>query len=165
MVFIDASFTNNANNTLQISFIIAIADNSSSMNIVYWSSIKCKRVTRSVLASKLYAIAHRFNHGAVLKSTIEKILQVELPLILYIDSKSLYKYLIKLGSTQEKRLMVNLIYLRQLYKRRIITEIKWINGDLNPIDAIIKANACNALRNLINTNIINLNTKEWVERG
>jgi len=69
------------------------------MNIVYWSSIKCKRVTRLVLASKLYAMAHRFDYGAVLKSIIEKILQVELPLILCIDSKSLYKYLIKLGST------------------------------------------------------------------
>jgi len=61
--------------------------------------------------------------------------------------------------------MVNLTYLRQLYKRRIITEIKWINGNSNPIDAIIKANAYNALRNLININTINLNTKEWVERG
>jgi len=61
--------------------------------------------------------------------------------------------------------MVNLMCLHQLYKRCIITEIKWINGDLNPIDAITKANACNALRNLIDINTINLNTKEWVERG
>jgi len=61
--------------------------------------------------------------------------------------------------------MVNLICLRQLYKRRIITEIKWINGNLNPIDIMTKANTYNALRNLININIINLNTKEWVERG
>jgi len=44
-------------------------------------------------------------------------------------------------------------------------EIKWINGDLNPIDIIIKANAYNVLRNLVNINTINLNTKEWVERG
>ena len=61
--------------------------------------------------------------------------------------------------------MVNLIYLRQLYKRRMITEIKWIDGDLNPIDVITKANAYNALRNLVDINTINLNTKEWVERG
>jgi len=61
--------------------------------------------------------------------------------------------------------MVNLICLRQLYKRYIITEIKWINGNLNPIDVMTKANACNTLRNLININTINLNTKEWVERG
>jgi len=99
MVFIDAFFANNANNTSQISFIIVIADNSGSINIVYWSSIKCKRVTYLVLASELYAMAYRFDHGAVLKSIIEKILQVELLLILYTDSKSLYKCLVKLGST------------------------------------------------------------------
>jgi len=74
MVFIDASFANNADNTSQIGFIIAIADNSGSINIIYWSSIKCKRVTRLVLASKLYVMAYRFDHGAVLKSMIEKIL-------------------------------------------------------------------------------------------
>ena len=44
-------------------------------------------------------------------------------------------------------------------------EIKWINSNLNPIDIIIKANTYNVLRNLININIINLNTKKWVERG
>ena len=47
----------------------------------------------------------------------------------------------------------------------MIIKIKQIDSDLNPIDAIIKANAYNALRNLIDTNTINLNTKEWVERG
>ena len=56
--------------------------------------------------------------------------------------------------------MVNLIYLCQLYKRHIITEIKWINSNLNPIDIITKVNAYNTLRNLINTNTINLNIKE-----
>jgi hypothetical protein len=74
VVFTDASFANNANNTSQIGFIIVIADNSGSANIVYWSSIKCKRVTYLVLASKLYVMAYGFNYGAVLKSIIEKIL-------------------------------------------------------------------------------------------
>ena len=110
-------------------------------------------------------MAHRFNYGAVLKSIIEKILQVEFPLVLCTDSKSLYKCLVKLGSTQEKKLIVDLMYLCQLYKRYIIMEIKWINGDLNPTDAMTKVNACNALRNLVDTNTINLNTKEWVERN
>ena len=88
-------------------------------------------------------MAHGFDHGAVLKSTIEKILQMELPLVLCTDSKSLYECLVKLGSTQEKRLMVDLMCLRQSYERRMITEIKWIDGDSNPADAMTKANACN----------------------
>ena len=35
IVFIDTSFANNINNTSQIGFIIIIANNSSSANIVY----------------------------------------------------------------------------------------------------------------------------------
>ena len=67
-------------------------------------------------------MAHGFNHGAVIKATIEKILQISLPLILCTDSKSLYDCLVKLGTTQEKRLMVDLMCLRQSYERRLITE-------------------------------------------
>ncbi len=73
--------------------------------------IKYKRVTRSVLASELYRIAHGFDYAAVLKSTIKKIVQNDLLLVIYTDSKSLYEYLVKLGTTYEKRLIVNLIYL------------------------------------------------------
>jgi len=43
---------------------------------------------------------------------IDKVLEIEVPLVIYIDSKSLYEYLVKLGTTREKRLMINVIYLR-----------------------------------------------------
>lgn len=78
------------------------------------------------MVSELYAIAHGFDVGAVLKATIEGILGLKGPLLMILctDSKSLYEYLVKLGTTQEKRLIVDLICLRQLYERRQITEIK-----------------------------------------
>jgi len=38
--------------------------------------------------------------------------------------------------------MVNLICLRQAYKRREITEVKWISSGDNPVDAITKAKLC-----------------------
>ena len=60
--------------------------------------MKYKRVTRSVLASKLYSIAHGFNISGLVKSIINKALEIEVPLVIYIDSKSLYKYLVKLGT-------------------------------------------------------------------
>jgi hypothetical protein len=34
---------------------------------------------------------------------------------------------------------VDLIYLRQAYKRREIIEVKWIKGGNNPTDVITKA--------------------------
>ena len=43
---------------------------------IHWSSLKCKRVTRSVLAAELYGMAHWFNFGAVIKATSGKILDL-----------------------------------------------------------------------------------------
>jgi len=50
--------------------------------------------------------------GGLVKSTINKALEIEVPLVVYTDSKSLYEYLVKLGTTREKRLIINVIYLR-----------------------------------------------------
>ena len=44
-------------------------------NIIHWSSAKCKRVTRSVLASELYAMVHGFDIGIAIKTTLDKILR------------------------------------------------------------------------------------------
>ena len=60
--------------------------------------MKYKRVTRSVLASELYGIAYGFDIGGLVKSMIDKALEIEVPLVVYIDSKSLYEYLVKLGT-------------------------------------------------------------------
>ena len=82
----------------QISYVLVMVDANGRINILHWSLIKCKRVTRSVLASKLYAMAHGFDISASLKTTINKALNINLPLVLYTDSKSLYDCLIKLGT-------------------------------------------------------------------
>ena len=74
LVFTDASFTNNKDLLSQIGFVIVLTDRNQSVNILHWSLIKCKRVTRSVLASELYALAHGFDIRAAIKSTIQRIL-------------------------------------------------------------------------------------------
>jgi hypothetical protein len=94
------------------------------MNILHWSSTKYKCITRSVLASELYRMAHGFDTGASIKNTIELILKINnLPLALCTDLKLLYKCLVKLGTTQEKCLMIDILCLCQTYERRLITEI------------------------------------------
>ena len=74
MVFTDASFANNRDLLSQIGFIIILTDHNQDINILHWSLIKCKRVTRNVLAFKLYALAYGFNIAAVIKLIIQKIL-------------------------------------------------------------------------------------------
>ena len=96
---------------------------------------------------------------------MDKILQIDLPLILCTDSKSLYDCLVRLGTTQEKRLMIDVMCLRQAYERRVITEVKWIDGEANPADAMTKGKPCSALTQLIDTNRIDLQAVGWVERS
>jgi hypothetical protein len=165
IVFTDASFANNRDLSSQIGYVLVLADGTGRANIIYWSSTKCKRVTRSVLASELYGMAHGFNMGALVKSIIDRVLEMELPLVVCTDSKSLYECLVKLGTTREKRLMIDVMCLRQAYERREIAEVKWIKGESNPADSMTKSKPTNALKRLIDTNTIQLDVEEWVERG
>ena len=50
--------------------------------------------------------------------------------------------------------MINIICLRQAYKRREIAEVKWIKGDSNPADSIMKNKPLNALKLLLDMNNI-----------
>ena len=54
--------------------------------------------------------------------------------------------------------------MREAYKRREIAQVKWINSKSNLADFITKLKPTNALKNLINTNKIDLQVQEWVKR-
>ncbi|KHJ31429.1 hypothetical protein EV44_g4268 [Erysiphe necator] len=111
-------------------------------------------------------MAHGFDMGIAIKTTMNAMLRREISMYLCTDSKSLYECISKLGTTQEKRLMIDILCLRESYERREITELRWIAGNTNPADAMTKSKACPALKNLIDNNYINLNeaTLKWVER-
>ncbi|CAL3969064.1 unnamed protein product [Diplocarpon coronariae] len=57
------------------------------------------------------------------KDKIKRLSLPRLPTIIYTDSLSLYKYIIKLGTIKEKRLMIDIIAIRQLYKNRELIKI------------------------------------------
>ena len=77
-----------------------------------------------------------------MNSTVQMIvrqLDIPLPLIvIYTDSYLLYECLVKLRTTKEKRLMINIITLRQSYEKRELTEVRWINRQDNPVDIMTK---------------------------
>ncbi|KAM4054410.1 polyprotein [Hirsutella rhossiliensis] len=161
IIFTDGSFANNKDLSSQLGFVIALG------NVLHWSSTKCKRVTRSVLASEIYGMVNGFDIGISLATTIRKItdrLNLPLSLIVCTDSFSLYECLVKLGTTKEKRLMIDIMALRQSYERREITEIRWINGADNPADAMTKASPNRALERLVDTNSLTIRIEGSVER-
>jgi hypothetical protein len=162
MIFTNSIFANTRDLFSQIDYVICLT-NSKHVNIVHWSSINCKRVTRSVFAAELYALIHDFDLDAAFKTTLFAILDRFVSLIFYIDSKSLYDCLIKFNTTQKKRFMINVMNFRQLYERRKITKIKWIHEINNSINSMIKNKAFSILKTLIDINTINMNINEWIK--
>ena len=160
MIFIDSFYVNNRDFIFQIDYVICLIDASDRINILHWFSIKCKRVIRNVLIFELYKLIHEFDFKAILKTTIKKILRFNISLVVCIDFKFLYQCLMRLKTIEKKRLMINVMSLRQSYERREITEIKWIDENNNSIDVMIKNKIIFALKILIDTNKINLTAIE-----
>ena len=175
-IFTDGSFANNKDLTSQLGFIIVLGNEVSrttsefsiSGNILHWNSSKCKRVTRSVLASELYGMMNGFDAGIALSTTLQQITNTlnlpSIPIIICADSRSLYECIVKLGTTIEKRLMIDIMSLRESYERREITEIRWIAGKDNPADACTKRKPNQALEKLISTNELTINIEAFVQR-
>lgn len=164
VVFVDAGFAGNKDLSSQIGYVITLRDATGTCNIIHWSSKKCRRVTRSVTASELFGLVEGFDTGSCIKATQDQLYGRQIPLVICTDSKSVFEAITKLGTTAEKRLMIDIAMLRQSYERRELAEIKWIHGDSNPADAMTKSNCNGALQRLIDTNHIDLKEEVWVER-
>jgi hypothetical protein len=123
IVFADAAFANNKDLSSQLGLVIILADAHGNANIVHYLSVKARRVTRSTFAAELYAVIQGFDIGSAINSTLRKIIHMDIPLILATDSKSLYDCFVRLGTVTEKRLMIDIMAMRQAYERREVAEV------------------------------------------
>lgn len=175
-VFVDGSFANNKDFSSQIGYEIILANENTANtsfeitgNLIHYSLTKSKRVTRSVLASEIYSMVGGIDMAISINTLITKILEnfnfQTLPSVVCTDLFSLYNCLVKLGTTREKRLMIDIIAIRQLYEKRELSEIRWINGNDNPADAMTKANPNKALQKFIDTNNLNIRIEGWVQQS
>ncbi|KAF7578681.1 hypothetical protein PtrM4_029210 [Pyrenophora tritici-repentis] len=95
-------------------------------------------------------MAHGVDIAVAISGTINIVIErlnlPKVPIVVYTSSRSLYDCLIKLGTTKEKRLIINII----------------IDGRNNLVDSIIKIGCNAAIENLINSNELNLRVQGWV---
>ena len=61
--------------------------------------------------------------AATLKIITKQLGLPKIPIVVLIDSYSLYKYIVKFRTTKEKRLISNIIALRQMYERRELDKV------------------------------------------
>jgi hypothetical protein len=176
-VFVDGSFANNRDLTSQLGFAIILANEEMRGeegifrirgNLIHFSSTKSKRVTRSVLASEVYGMVAGVDMAYAISSTLRMVTDhihlPPIPTVVCTDSYSLYECLVKLGTTKEKRLMIDIMALRQSYERRELHEVRWIHGDDNLADAFTKGNPNKALETFVDNNQATVRVEGWVTR-
>ena len=81
-IFINGSFVNNKDFSSQISYLIILINKTKETdefaikgNLIYYSSTKSKRVTRSILAFKIYRMVKSVNMAIVINIIIKIIIK------------------------------------------------------------------------------------------
>jgi hypothetical protein len=120
-----ASYANNSDGSSQLGYIIFLADASGKCQTIVWSSHKSRRVTRSVLGSETMAFAG-FNEAYSLKHDLQTILKRSVDIFMYTDSLSLFDDITKSLSTADKRLMIYLVVVREVYDRMKIAQLAFL---------------------------------------
>lgn len=101
VVFSNAGFVTNNYSTIQSVFVITLVDGKHRANIIHYPSTKSRRVTRSLLASDLFACEAAFDNSSTVKLCLDDICGRKLPLILCTDSRCLYDMIVCINKTSE----------------------------------------------------------------
>lgn len=72
IVVTDASFANARDLRSQLGYLVLMVDGQDNANIIHYGSRRCKRVTRSVMASEVHALSMGCDYGIIIPHMIEE---------------------------------------------------------------------------------------------
>jgi hypothetical protein len=78
------------------------------------------------------------------------------------DSLSLFDVIIKESTTAEKRLMIDLVVVREAYDRMEIALLAFLRTNWNPADPLIKISPNTFLETILTTGTIDHSVAQWV---
>ena len=117
----NAWFANNKDLYSKIVYIILIMDVYGNCYIWSWSSTKCQRVTRSVLAAELYALAHGYDAGFNFAYAPENILK-------RIWKSNYWQIRKRYYLLWREKLLVDIFGIRDTYRNSEISNIGYIDS-------------------------------------
>jgi hypothetical protein len=117
---------------------------------------------RSVLAAEAIAFAEGFDQGYALKLDLKEALGMHVPLTILTDSKTLFDIITKASYTQGKRISIDLLSVREGYRKLEIDDIRLVSSEESLADGFTKKTNMDRLRHAVRTGKLNTIIKQFL---
>ena len=158
----DASFATNKDNSSQLGMVVLLKDKDDNAALIHYTSWKCRRVTRSILAAEVHAFAACFDYCITLAYDLSAILAFHVPVLMFTDSKCLFDTITKLSTVSEKRLLIDISALRESYACGELTNVAHVSSENNLADPFTKNTTSPILDELLNSGKLSHPISQWI---
>ena len=152
VVFTDASLCNISDGTGSTgAHIVWLVDNHRKCSPLSWHANKIKRVVRSTIAAEALSLQEGLESSFYYRKMLENILGIPhktIPIIAYVDNKSVIEAVSSTKLVDDKCLRVDIAAISESLARSEVSEIKWCPGNIHLADCMTKRGA--AGYNLLN---------------
>ena len=139
IAFGDSSLANLRDKGSQGGHIVLLVDANGAYSIAAWRSKRIKRVVRSTLAAECCAVNDAVDSAVYIRHLLREITNINPPLHVFNDNKSLVNAAHSSTSVEEKALQLHVAELRDHIKRGEIAEFRWVASEKNLADYLTKA--------------------------
>lgn len=142
IVYTDAAFGNLPDGGSQGAYLIFLADENNSCNIISWQSKHLKLIVRSSLAAETLAMGEGIDAALYFSAAYCEIVYGHnanrLPIETITDNKSLVEALKSSKYCSDKRLRIDIGALKQLIANKDVVKIHWVKTDEQLADTLTK---------------------------
>ena len=141
ILFSDASYANLPDGiSSSLGYIIFIVDCNNNCSVISWKANKIKRICRSTLAAEAMSLVEGLEECLYLKEVMKE-LGFVLPIVAFVDNKSLQDSIYSSKLVDDKRLRIDIASLQQLCALNKVEEVKWCPGEKQLANALTKRGA------------------------
>ena len=159
----DAIFANNDDLTSQLGFLIFIKDKYDNAAITHYGSLKCRRITRSILGAEVYAFSHFLDYTLAIAHDMSLMIVRNIKTAMFTDSKSLFDTITKLSTVSEKRLFIDIAAIRETYTNRELSNVAHVSSNNNIANVFTQNNADDSmLQDLMSSGKLKHPISQWI---
>lgn len=160
-VFVDSGYNTNSDRTTQLGMGVFLVDDTKRCHFLHWASTKSQRVTKSMLAGEVYAFSQGYDYGVSIRMMF-KAMNIDIPLYIFTDSKSIFDTITASKRLRELRLMNDIADIRRAYRVNEITNIAWVRSAQNIADNFTRHVGNDILVNAMQTGRLKFVIEQWV---